>query len=678
MAIKYPRRPGSPEASSAGSVPPSPYRKRHTGASHGNNGERERAYSDDEHGNTSDEKLLPSNVAAEALLLGSILIDGGEGDALAEVAAIVQPDDFYKEAHRLIFRAMRDLAATGANVDLMTLYDELARTDMLGSIAGNGLDGMAYVSSLANKVPTFQHARDYAVIVKRLAMNRSLIQAGADVAAMGYLDADLAGALAYAQGRVEDVRHAAAALLGEGERDEHATLAELVGMDFPEPRWVVPGVLPEGLTLLGGKPKMGKSWLVLALAIALGCGGKALGSLDVEQGDVLYLALEDTLRRIKKRSVQLTAGSGPLPASVDVWTRWPRLDAGGIVKMEEWLDRHPQARLIIVDTLAKVRPDADPDSSVYTQDYHVLEGLKRLADQHHLAIVVVHHLRKMAAGDPLDEISGSTGLTGGVDNVLVMRRERGKADAVLHVTGRDIDEQELALTFDGSRGQWNLAGDASEYRSSQLQQAALDVLKEAGEPLTIAQVAEAMSSKYEQAKLALWRMEQEGVIRKATRGRYQMPGSPSSECDADISETFDTGKLCRDGDEGACDDGTRREPGLDAMHTGRSADAADIQSFAVSEVSQSTHERNPDEWSSADNDAWNEHLARREALWIWAQAHQWPAIMNALGVFIPQNQHAWTAYLRTASAVSVRTLYEQVRLGMGSDGLSAGEGSDAP
>ncbi len=123
---------------------------------------------------------------------------------------------------------------------------------------------------------------------------------------------------------------------------------------------------------------------------------------------------------------------GPAPSELEMATAWPKLDEGGVEALEAWLGGHPEAGLIAVDTLAKTRPRTR-GQIVYQEDYVALEELLPLAAQREVAIVVVHHIRKMTAADPLDEISGSTGLTGGVDGVLVLKRDRGKADAVLHV-----------------------------------------------------------------------------------------------------------------------------------------------------------------------------------------------------------------------------------------------------
>ena len=225
------------------------------------------------------------------------------------------------------------------------------------------------------------------------------------------------------------------------------TATELMEMELPPVTWVVPDVLPEGVTILGGKPKMGKSWMAYGLAVSVATGGVALGNKQVERGEALYLALEDNPRRLRKRLGKVLRGD-PAPEGLDIWTRLPRLDAGGVAAIEGWLVEHPDARLVVVDTLAKVRP-RQRGQHLYSEDYAALERLLPLAADHGVSILVVHHLRKMDADDPLDTISGSTGLSGGVDGTLILKRERGKADAYLHVDGRDVEEPvELALRWD--------------------------------------------------------------------------------------------------------------------------------------------------------------------------------------------------------------------------------------
>ena len=125
--------------------------------------------------------------------------------------------------------------------------------------------------------------------------------------------------------------------------------------EYPIPKWAIPDILPEGLTLLAGPPKVKKSWFALAAAIAIALGGKVLGRIDVESGRVIYLALEDRERRLQTRAkLILSDHSGP--SLLDVATRWKRLDDDGLKALRHYLTEHPDTRLVIIDTLAKVHP----------------------------------------------------------------------------------------------------------------------------------------------------------------------------------------------------------------------------------------------------------------------------------------------------------------------------------
>src|SRR5438876_1590786 len=115
---------------------------------------------------------------------------------------------------------------------------------------------------------------------------------------------------------------------------------EFMALELPEPRWAVPGIFPEGLNIFTGRPKQGKSWLVLATAIAVASGGRALGRIEVQAGDVLYLALEDSDRRLHNRLDQLLDGA-EVPERLHLVRDWPR---GDIADIEAWLRTHPDAR----------------------------------------------------------------------------------------------------------------------------------------------------------------------------------------------------------------------------------------------------------------------------------------------------------------------------------------------
>lgn len=232
------------------------------------------------------------------------------------------------------------------------------------------------------------------------------------------------------------------------------TAADLMSTTFPEPRWAVTGLIAEGLNLLVGSPKLGKSWLCLGLAVSITSGGRALGKISVDRGPVLYAALEDTPRRLQNRLGIVLQGAD-VPPDLHITTALPR-GAEMVELVSEWLDTHPTARLVIIDVLRKVTPRSDGRNS-YEADYDAMGSLKALADRHCVAILAVHHTRKMLdEGDVFNEVSGSTGLTGAADAILIAKRARNTAEAVLHVTGRDVNEHEYGLSWQADSCTWSL------------------------------------------------------------------------------------------------------------------------------------------------------------------------------------------------------------------------------
>ncbi len=250
--------------------------------------------------------------------------------------------------------------------------------------------------------------------------------------------------------------------------------------------------------------------MALDFCIAVATGGVALGTKRVEQGSSLLLALEENRRRLQKRLAKLVVGGDP-PEDLHIGINWPRLDEAGVQQIEAWLQEHQDARLVVVDTLAKVRPRIK-GQNVYAEDYAALEKLLPLAAEHGVAVVVVHHLRKTGAADPLDEISGSTGLSGGVDGALILKRDRGRADAYLHVTGRDIEEDaEHALRWDHTLAAWTLVGDANEYRQSEERRAIIELLETTG-PLAPKDVAETLDKNANTTRVLLRKMLADGQV----------------------------------------------------------------------------------------------------------------------------------------------------------------------
>lgn len=298
------------------------------------------------------------------------------------------------------------------------------------------------------------------------------------------------------------------------------TAAELEHMRFSPPRWIVPGFIPDGLSMLAGKPKLGKSWLMLDVAVAVARGGAVLDRKCI-QGDVLYLALEDNQRRIQDRLRRVTTG-GEWPARLMLATSLPKLAEGGIEALRGWIEAAPDPRLIIVDVFTKVRAVRGMRDSLYDADYQAVVPLKELADETGVAIVVVHHQRKQNSDeDPLDTISGSTGLTGAMDTVLVL--DRGAEGATLYVRGRDIEEVECAIQFDRRTCRWSNLGDAGEARMSAERRRIVEALRETGEPMSLARIVETTGLSYASAGQLVHRMAKAGELAKARRGLYALP-----------------------------------------------------------------------------------------------------------------------------------------------------------
>jgi AAA domain/Ribonuclease R winged-helix domain len=318
------------------------------------------------------------------------------------------------------------------------------------------------------------------------------------------------------------------------------TAAELMAEELPPVRWVVPDILPEGVTFLAGRPKLGKSWMVLGLGVAVATGGVALGTKRVEQGEVLYLSLEDPKRRIHNRLGKLVSDH-LAPANLHIVTEWPRLDEGGDVLLNDWVAVHPNTRLVIVDTLAMFKPHASGRRSAYDEDREAVGPLAPIAADHNVSILLVHHLREAESDDPLDMIHGSAGLTGGVDGALVLKRKRGQADAYLHVDGRDIENPtELALKFDPNAATWAIVGDAEEYRLSEQRSAILRVLLNADGPMGPKEITEVLQAKgmdikYGAVRELLSQMVKDRQVKNLGRGQYVHPDNLQNSADnADI------------------------------------------------------------------------------------------------------------------------------------------------
>lgn len=318
------------------------------------------------------------------------------------------------------------------------------------------------------------------------------------------------------------------------ERRTRWTDDQLLSQEFPPPRWAVPGLLCEGLNMLAGAPKLGKSWLSLGIGASIANGDPALGGIEVERGPVLYCALEDTGRRLQSRRRQMLAAGGRAAPLLTLETACPTMPNGGDAVIVEWIEENPSARLIIVDTFEKMRGRNPQGVSAYAADYAAAGRFKTIADNYGVPILLIHHVRKQAAEDWQDLVSGTNGLTGAVDATLVLERSRGQADGVLHVTGRDVVENDYAMTFDGTF--WSkLDGPASDYEMRDTRALLMRLVREypGSKP---ADMAKAIDKPPATVRKTLSRMAEQGQLRVAPGGAYYPPG-PGDQSSDQASDT---------------------------------------------------------------------------------------------------------------------------------------------
>ena len=298
---------------------------------------------------------------------------------------------------------------------------------------------------------------------------------------------------------------------------------DLQTMSFPPVRHILPGYISEGATIIAGKPKVGKSWLTLDLCLAATADRFTLGMLKPTQGDVLYLALEDNNRRLKRRMAKLWPSTeARWPGRLALVTDWKRADEGGLDDIEDWCRSVVDPVMVVIDTLEKFRPIQNGKSVAYSADYGAVTGLQKIAGRHRVAVVINHHVRKMEADDPFDTVSGTLGLTGAADTIVVLKRRAGAV--TLHARGRDIEEVETALQFDRTTCRWTILGAASEVYVSNERAAVLSALAGAGsEGLAVSEIMAATGSNSRGAMdTLLFKMKEGGEIVRVKRGIYAL------------------------------------------------------------------------------------------------------------------------------------------------------------
>jgi hypothetical protein len=302
--------------------------------------------------------------------------------------------------------------------------------------------------------------------------------------------------------------------------------SDLLNEQLEMPQEIIESLLYGGVTLLAGKPKLGKSWLMLELAFAVAAGGYFLGKLPItKSGDVLYCALEDNKPTLQSRlNTYLTnnrLGHHDVPKSFYYTTQGTlkKVNEGGISQLEQWCKQANNPCLIIVDTMKCLKPSAKQIG--YDSDYDATQPYRELVDKYGVAILLVHHARKAeATSDPFDAISGSVGLSGSVDSLMLLNRARHENAARLHVTGRLMKEQDIALSFND--GVWEYLGDGQLADANALERKIVEAIKEGLDSPNI--IAKELDAKLMTVRKQLRRMLEKGLLKQTDYGKYQLMG----------------------------------------------------------------------------------------------------------------------------------------------------------
>lgn len=235
------------------------------------------------------------------------------------------------------------------------------------------------------------------------------------------------------------------------------TMSEICAMEISEPIPIVVDILYPGTYIFAGPPKVGKSLLMLQMAYHI-CTDTPLWGFPVTQGKVLYFALEDKYRRLKYRFLTMfSKKSDDLYIALNAH----KIDDGFIDQVRRFVNENPDTKLVVIDVFQMIKGSTGGEYS-YANDYQIISALKSLSDELNIAIVIVHHTRKSDSNDVFNTISGTTGLQGAVDGMLVMSKsEFGSSYSTLDIIGRDQESKKLYL----KRNTENLVWEIDEFEN---------------------------------------------------------------------------------------------------------------------------------------------------------------------------------------------------------------------
>ena len=395
---------------------------------------------------------------SEQYVAGAILL---EGYAINAIDGILNAEDFQIDQCRAIFEAAQQIYKDGGTVDPAAIAETARR---------NGITLQnEFLLDLMACVPTAASVSDHAYRVAEEARLRRVKALAAQIQMDGTATADEL---------LEKIQKEAGELAQERPETKKAGLMvtsaqDLQAASIPSTVFMITGILPEGTSILSAASKIGKSWMVLDMGLSIAAGVPFMGKA-VKQCGVLYLALEDSLGRLQDRMNKILSG-GKAPQQFYFATEAPNLDNGLLDALDDHLKQFPETKLVIIDTLQKIRGRALPRESSYEQDYREMGTVKSYMDKKGVSVLFVHHNRKMKdEDDPFNMISGTNGIMGAADTIwAIIKGKRADNEATLHITGRDVQQTDTVITFDKGAWKWKPVG-SLELMTAQRERLAYD------------------------------------------------------------------------------------------------------------------------------------------------------------------------------------------------------------
>lgn len=310
------------------------------------------------------------------------------------------------------------------------------------------------------------------------------------------------------------------------------TLAELGAADIPPLHYVVQDLIHEGLWLFAGLSKRGKSWLLLDMCMAIAAGRSAFGHYPTTKKPVYYIALEDGRRRIRDRARSIQEDLSRL-TNFRVVYDFPKLDACAATTLEAGLKDYGFG-IVVIDVLGGLLGDTPRNKTDYQSIYAQFSPLRALANQYHLPIILVDHLRKADAEDIFLRVQGSYAKVGATDSVMILERKEDDTEGLLHIQSKESQNQTIALQFEGTR--FVYLGDGSAYKLKKETQEILSVLAEERKPMDVKTIMHALgvegsATNYSRFRKTLQRLYAGDMVAKTSKGMFAASRSLAEEAD---------------------------------------------------------------------------------------------------------------------------------------------------